>query len=445
MYSIQVTTCQAMIDIYSCTNEPEKIATLVDDLHLDSAKLSSLVNNFASRELVDKANVLVQSVIQHSEFVPDISVFESLIHAYSQTKTISNSFENAYHVFKLVDENPKFKLHGIRPATSTFNVLLQCLEKQTENSSVEDVGKGANQTLDEMERRFRSGEEAARPSVESFDLAIRICLNVGDYGRADALLERIKEWDFSLSKQQYNQFLRSLSQKRNELAARQADKIIAMMLSSGDPLNMPDAESFALAMEAWSDSGSSDTASRMFAIYERMQPNGMDPSADANTTMIKFLCKTNQFDLIEKAESILQRMEFSPRIDMQPSQTHYSQIAYAWIGLNEPDKAADALTRSIAQYVDKKDHTAPSLDLLDKVVNCLLANDEVLKATSLLEKFQDLKDTDQIPEDPMFRTYNALRLAWKHSHIPDKEFQIINIMKVMGRLRRANPAAYKRR
>jgi hypothetical protein len=358
---------------------------------------------------------------------------------------MSNAFENAYNVFKLVDENPKFQLHGVRPTTSTFNVLLQCLAKQTENSHLKDAGKGAKQTVQEMGRRFRLGEESAKPSTASFNLAIIVCLNVCDFGRVDELIDMTKKWDLSLSRKEYNQYLRSLSRKGNEGAARQADKMIANMISSGDPLNMPDAESFSFAMEAWSQSGSSETACRMFAIYEHLQTNGMNPSADTYTTMIKFLCKTNQFDLIEKAEVILQKMELSQRIDVQPSQIHYSQIANAWIGLNEPDKAADVLTRSIEHYVEKNDHIAPSVDLLDEVVNCLLMNDEVLKATSLLEKIQNLKDTDHIPEGPMFKTYNALRLAWKRSHIPDKEFQIINIMKVMGRLRRASPASYKHR
>ena len=190
-----------------------------------------------------------------------------------------------------------------------------------------------------------------------------------------------------------------------------------------DPSLKPDVFSYNICMKAWAKSVNCNNAcERMWGLYERMKEDNVQPDAVTFNTLITYLTKSNEETLaMERADLLLQTMERSNGSDLEPDFRHFQPVLKGWLRNGNAMKAAGVLKRRIDNYLEtRKSEGAPNAATIDMVVQGFIQSGDLDKATMLVQKMQDLKDTKLLPEGPNHRTYSSLLTAWERSSRPDK-------------------------
>lgn len=407
-----------MMDIYALTNKLEKAESIFTRVEPDITKYELMIKAYGKSDNADQATRAVHAILSDARIQPGIRVFTSLLNALAECSR-RDVVEEAFAVVRLLEENPRCVDLGIRPDVPFFHALLKCLSAS--NSS--DVGSRSEAVLDDMGSRFLAGDIHTKPNAFTFTLAIKACLHAGDLGRADAIMKRMEKSDTPPNVRTYNNILQHYSQLGTPAAAERTEQILAYMkdLSTSNTSVQPDVVSYNIALAGWARSGASDSAGRMWTIYEQMMADKINPSMSSYNTMITFFARSNKKNVLAKAKYLLQEMTNSNQLDVRPDYRHFNPVLNGFLRINDAANATELLVRYIDVYTKYNNEvTKPNLCFFDEVTKAWMRAGDLAKATSFLEKIQQLHDTKLLPEGPNHETYRALLVAWTRSSHPDK-------------------------
>jgi len=418
------------MDIYSRAGKYDQVEMMSQSQQLDTVQLDILLKSLGQADRADRATAILKKVLSDSKVDPTTETFGTLMNAWAESSQ-PDAVDQAFAVLRLMNENPKCIQLGVRPNVIIFNSLLKAFAK----SNSEDAGNKAVEILDEMVRRYRAGDNNAKPSQTSFNIAIKTCLQVGDVERAELVMGRMEKSDAPPNIRTYSEILNHWSKVGTPEAAERAEQILMHMKQLAKMKNpdlKPNAFSYTIVMNAWAKSDHSESGERMWRLYEQMRENNVEPSFVTYTTLITFLAKSKARLQIERADFLLQCMEKNKRVDFQPDHRQFAPVIKGWLSIGNVENATRVLIHSVDQYLDTKSiGVAPNAVIIDMVMQGWVKAGELDRATLLLEKMQELKDSKLLPEGPNVRTYKFLLGAWRRSRHPDKP---ANMQKLKARI-----------
>jgi hypothetical protein len=266
-----------------------------------------------------------------------------------------------------------------------------------------------------------------------------------NYDLAEKIVERMEKTDTPPNIRMYTEcFLHYWSKQScdNPEAALRAEGILDRLREASKPKDhnpnlVPNVYSYNSVMTAWARSGSPTAADRMWDIYRKMtRRDKIQPDNVTFTTLISFFTKSNERSLVQRAESLLQIMETSANPSVKPDHRHYEPIMEAWLKLGEPTSARRVLGFRINSFVASKNKYAkPGPKNYDDVMHAFLKAGNVHEATMFINKIQNLKDENLLPDGPCLGTYKVLLAAWKESpNHPSTERSIAKIETIISNL-----------
>lgn len=309
-------------------------------------------------------------------------------------------------------------------------LLQKALDESHSKTGSKDAAEKAVEILYEMENRSRVGDNTVKPDAITYTLVLRVCLQAGDMEKAEEVMGRMEKSNATPpTTQTYAAILDHYAKVGTKEAAERTEKILSHMqqlAKTKDPSLKPDVFSYTICMKAWAKSrGCNNACERMWGLDERMKEDNVQPSAPTSSTLITCLTKSKERVAMERADSLLQTMEQSNRSDLEPDFRHFLPVLEGWLRYGNVIKAARVPKRQIDKYQEtRKAEAAPNAATIDMVVQGFIRTGELDKATMLVQKMQDLKDTNLLPEGPDHRMYSSLLNAWKRSSRPDKSTNI---------------------
>lgn len=406
------------MDIYARAGQHDQIEAMSQHLQqLDSVQLSIQIKSLGKADKADQATKILQQALADTHFEPDTQVFTALLNAWAESSRM-DAVEQAFAVFRLLNEDPKCRRLRIKPNRITFGVLLKCISKSTSK----DVGKRAVEILEEMERRYQAGDRNAKPDVISYTLVIKTCLQAGDAERAEVVMDRMENSDTPPTIRIYSDILNHWANIGTPEASELAERILSYMkqlADTKDPSLKPSAYSYNIVMGAWSKSGDPNACDRMWRLYEQMKEDNVEPDLVTFNTLISFFAKSKERQSIERADSLLRCMEQSKHTENRPDHRHFVPLIRGWMDNGDMNSATKVFLRFVNSPSSK-----PSSNVMGMVMQGWIRAGDLDRATMLIDKMQELKDSNRLPEGPDARTYKSLRYAWTRSPHPDKSATI---------------------
>jgi pentatricopeptide repeat protein len=332
-------------------------------------------------------------------------------------------------------EDPSSIELGLQPNFITFNILLKSLAK----SNRPDSGKRAIEILDELDRRYRSGDAHCRPTENTFNSAILACLRGGNGEFAELVMYRMSKMGFSPSLKTYNDIMSHWAKIGTRASAERTELILANMkqLARSRPDLAPDAVSYNIILSAWARAACPLSAKKMWMLYEEMLNEKIEPDMVAMNTMISFFSKSKVRAIIQKADDLLNIMENSTKRTLSPDFRHFVPVIQGWLSIGEVDRAAATLVRRVEAFTsgtvtNAGPNVAPNSIIMDQIAHGFFRQGHLMKATSFLEKFKQLKDENVLPEGPCVRTFTSLLSYWEKSSHPNKDFSISKLRRMIA-------------
>jgi len=195
----------------------------------------------------------------------------------------------------------------------------------------------------------------------------------------------------------------------------------------------PGVYSYDIVMNAWAKSDHSESGERMWRLYEQMRENNVEPTIVTFNTLITFLAKSKEREVLQRADSLLQSMEESKHSDIQPDYRHFVPVIKGWLSIGDVDGATRVLFRQVQTYIDSKNAAAePNAPIIDMVMQGWIKAGDLDRATSLIAKVQELKDSNVLPDGPDSRTYSSLLRAWVRSMHLEKDVNIQKLKDILA-------------
>jgi PPR repeat len=203
-----------LMDIYALAGQAKKAESLFQSIHRPNAvHYGLLIKAYGKSDQADLAvNLFMQLLEQNGRdqdgtlLLPNVKVCTTLINAWAES-TRPDAAEQALAIWNVMETHPSCVKAGIRSDTFTFNMLLKVFSANTtvltETGTVGTMNSvSANAEfrcvqsefiLDEMERRYKAGQSNVRSNTFSYTLAIKTCIQTGDYNRAESVIERLED------------------------------------------------------------------------------------------------------------------------------------------------------------------------------------------------------------------------------------------------------------
>jgi pentatricopeptide repeat protein len=422
------------MDIYARCGKLDKVESLFENTKNPGiVKYGVLIKAYGNGGRVDVAMEVLHRMLQDSRVEPNAKIFNSLINQWAESSR-PDAVEQAFDVFRLMEKNEKCLELGVRPNVITFSALLKCLAASPRS----DAGERAEEILDDIERCYRAGAMHMKPNAITYTLAIKACFQAGDLARAEAVMKRMEQSDSPPDIRTYSDILQHYSQIGTPAAAERAEQILAYMndLAKSDPSLKPNTLSHNIVLAGWARSSDPNAANRMWKIYEQMATDQIDLDTVAYTTLISFLAKSRKLEDVQRADLLLQSMENSNRTDIQANSRHFTSVVKGYANRGSPESATSILIRNAEAYMKgKNDEAKPNPLTFYLVTTAWIRSGNLETATSVLEKMQELCDTNRIPKGPDIRTYQFLLAAWRKSTHPKKDLYTTKLRAKIAGLR----------
>jgi Pentatricopeptide repeat domain len=429
-----------MMDIYASVGRAEEAESMMNQMDPnDPVKYTLLVRAYGKSGRADLANDVVFSRMpQDPKIIPSPLVYIELILAWARSKQ-DDAMKQAYSVILFIDESEFCKQHNIRPDSSMFVALLDCVGA----SHCKDPGFQVLAVLDDIELRSRENSEL-QLNQEIYDASLNVCLHEKrkDLKTVEAILKRIEKSDFVSHMSFYNDVLNRLLSFRSIEAAECAERTLLNLreFSKSNSQLKPNANNYNAVISCWIDVDDTSSSKRAWTIYEKMEHDSVLPTMRTFTTMIVYFAKSiwGRVD-VSRADRLLTLMESGEITGVAPDRRHYGSVMNGWIALGELDIATDVFFRLIKAYIGStgsmKQQLEPTSHNIYAVATRWIAVDELVKATDFVEQMQTLHDKNQLPVGPDIYTYLELHSAWSQSESPDAAQHIEKLDATMGRIR----------
>lgn len=421
-----------MMDIYACAGSHERAQAIFDRMKPSTANYNVLLKSLGKQGKAAQASAILKDMLESPHVKPDIISFNTVIDCWAEDSSNRNAYYEAERIFRFMEDDPKCKELGIRPDTITFCSLLKVLSHSDKKTN---AGKRAEGILDEMERRHKAGDpNVAMPNEVAYSLAFKACARTNDLERANVVLWRMEQSDTPPDVHTYNSFIYQLGRRGEWIATERAEEYMERMKHNAKTDKrrdlMPNSETYCLVMDAWARSGHDGAGIRLWMLYEQMQEEKVQIDQAIYNGLIEALSKSGTEQALKRAEHLLQSMDKNT-----PGYRHYNSIIKGWLQLGNADQATKVLMRGIEAYInDKNEQVKLAPAIMDRVMQGWINENDLLRATSFLDKLQTLYDNKQLPEGPDARAYDTLIGAWRRSLHPDKAKNIEILEKKMAAL-----------
>jgi pentatricopeptide repeat protein len=421
------------MDIYARCEKLDKAESLFENTKNPGIiKYGVLIKAYGNAGRVDLAMEVLHRMLKDSRVEPNANIFNSLINQWAESSR-PDAVEQAFDVFHLMEKNEKCLELGVRPNVITFSALLKCLAASPRS----DAGGRVEDVLDDMERRYRAGDTHMKSNPITYNLAMKACFQGGDLARAEAVMKRMEQSGTPPDIRTYSDILQHYSQIGTPAAAERAEQILAYMndLAKSNPSLQPDAFSYNIVLAAWARSGDPNAANRIWKIYEQMTTDQIDLTTATYNTLISFLAKSRKLEDVQRADLLLQTMENINRTGILPDYRHFLPVMKGFANMSDPESATRILIRNVEAYIKgKNDEAKPIPPHFHLAVTAWIRYGNLEKATSVLQKMQELCDANRLPEGPGMRTYQTLLAAWMKSTHPKKDLYTTKLIAMMDRI-----------
>lgn len=411
--------------------------------------------------------------------------------------------------------------HDIIPNTDTYTGLLKCCADAGDGITFPaDMGRKIEGLLLQMEHRIAVPNGTKRKKIYDDDTpieqkiikltaahyvtAIRACLRVQELDIAESLLRRMDihcthpSPDIAVYNSILDQYAKFCSNQailieneheddkkradlilKNVKAAHRATRILQYLINNGDDMEsqalfQPNHVSYNRVLQCWSKSYDPNAVQHMWELYQqcgrqlrwKSSENYDEESTQQSTTpmnsicfdtMIKFYTDTSTLYSMQKALLLLQALENSKTLDLQPEPWHYTVIVKGLIHVKDFDTAATVLRRAMERHFGDASssrrsciNTIPAL--LHSLILSWIESNQLEKASQYMDECISRQDLCKANEaEAVNRRFNivptlqALQAAWKGQDKlhPDKYHHIDTLDKHMKRMQLAlkSPAA----
>jgi hypothetical protein len=373
---------------------------------------------------------VLQVLLRDAHKSLSFDIFNDILDAWADS-TRPIAVEEAFKVFDLMENHPTSKILNIRPTTRSFNALLKCLSK----SDKYDVGRKANDLLDDMHRRHEAGEVAAKPDETSYSYAIKACLNIGDADRAIRFLQKMEKTT-SVSFETYRSILRQWSTVPSFATPKHCQDLVFRMkkLSKRNRSLKPDMECYRLVISSCVEMNALTSAQRLWHVRHVVKTEGLELDSNDYFLLIRYFCQTQNSRYLQRAEELLHEIIQCDREDCQADARHFVPLMRTYVKLEDAKSAQRILDHRIKAYTAGNARLKPIPQNFRSIVQAAVINGDLTMATSFILNMQHLADTKILPEKPDIDTYNLLIAAWKLSNKVEKKEQVYKLQLVVDRM-----------
>lgn len=417
-----------MMDIFIRFNRHDEALAIAKRLSLSVKELTLMIKNYGQEDRPDLASAVFESImLREKQFYPDVLACNTLINAWAESSKPDTG--KAVNVLRFMDKDLHFLADDIHPDAVTFGSLLKCLSK----TGGTDAGEKAIALLDDMECRYHAGQNDMKPDAIVFTLAIKSCLCAKDYDRFDELMKRMEKSDTPPTIRTYTDILEHWSRAGTTAAAQRCEQILNKMIylsRTKDHALKPDVFAFNIALTAWSRSGAPDACHRMWEIYERMGKMKIHADMVTFNTMISFLSKSTDPEILHKTIILLKSIENIRNPNFFLDFRHFAPLLNGFCVIGNAQEAEKLLLWWIRVSLasgGRAGNIPPSH--FDKVTKAWIRSGNLPKATRLVYRIQELYGARHLSEGPSLATHEILCAEWGRSKHPQKFQQLYHLRK----------------
>jgi pentatricopeptide repeat protein len=438
--------------------------------HLESPNVLQyclLIKAYGVHGQPDRAEFFIrQMLLEGSKVNPNLATFNTLLNAWAINPSIPDAPNRALAVIRFMDHDLKCIQVGLQPDVVSFNTVLKCLATTTsasnlaacagaasstaiDYSSPSEVGKFAEDILNEMVERFRNGNRTVLPDVISYNSCIQACANVGDASRAEVLLTRMKKFGVSPNLRTYNNIFLLYAQLGTVSAAQKAEQLLLELkkMSKTNPSLTPDVYSYNLIFKAMCNSGDPQMYEQILPTYQAMrQVDGIQPDLVMYTFLIAQLSKLGSKEHLEHATALLEDMEQNHANDfrLRPDQRHYMAVVDSWMN-RDIRTASTFFLRFVHNFTrGYTGNDPPTQEGMHRIVQGWIKTGNLKEAANFIEKLESFstkpvkKVYKSLPDGPGLECYRDLLAAWVASTSEDAGYSQLrnqNVMKLRSKLK----------
>jgi pentatricopeptide repeat protein len=408
------------MDTYARCGKIDQVESVFENMENPGVvEYGVLIKAYGNAGKFNRATEVLQQLLLESRVPPVVDLFTSLIDAWADSSQ-PDAAEQAFAIMRMMEEDEKCVELGVRPNVVTFSALLKCLAASTSS----DACIKAEAVLDDMEGRYCAGDTRAKPNQISYTLAMKACFRAGDLARADAIMRRMEASDTPPDLRTYSGILQHYSQLGTPATAERTEQILAYMkeLAKTNPLLQPNVFAYTIVLNAWAGSGDPNATNRMWKVYEQIKSDGVQMDTVFYDSLLNYLSKSRKRVALQRAVLLLQEMENGKRSDLLPNSRQYTAVINGFINAGDMENATLVLLRSVEAYVNSKnDGAKPFPSTFHLLTMAWIKSGNLVKATLLLEKMQELHETKRLPMGPDLGTFYTLLSCWGQSSHPKKD------------------------
>ena len=485
-----------MMDIYANAKRLDKVQEIFQHHfleHPDITQYSILMKAYGNCDLANVSEQVLVTLLNENYNI-DIHnadvLFHTLINAWSISSAPDAIFR-AFHVVKKMKEHPKCKQYNIQPNVNTYTALIRCLytvatSRANKFSDKSGVGRFAEEIISEMEEACKNYDiqenDSALPLIVAYTTAIKVCLHVQDYTRAEAILLRLEHSDtISVPTKFYSEIIHLCTQPGTSAAAIQGEKFVSHMIQLSQTLHKPSLDPnerlYIKVIDTWMKSNHIDSYTRVWYIYENHLCNSQHFELSDRTydLLIPYFATASTGNYVDKADAILQQMEEDYRqpdrkrrskgqgeedrhddrdanamtLPKRPNHRHYVPVIQGYLKGRDVDNATKVLMQQVDMCVDeidprKKRAISPIRPIYLGIVNGWIERGQLEKASLIIAKIQELYDDGKICDGPCIQTYGALLQAYiyhpqsphHHLHIERRGYYIQKYKRTLNAMKR---------
>lgn len=287
---------------------------------VNTSMYNCLIKTYTKCECEKKAESLLNRMKQsflngNDEMKPNSMTWNLVMHAHTKSRDRASTY-NASRVFQ---EMIKFseKYPDVQPDIGTVTILLQVLSQKAKNGDV----KAKDQAIlifDRVLASYKCGQLHMKPNKimlsKVIDCVAKSCAPTAG-SDAVKLLSRIEMFsctnaDLIIDSVIYNTVIQALANSKSEDSAATAASLLKRMKENPNPECKPTVETYTSLVNAWGNSGSQFTFTRVDEILHEVENHQVIvPNVIFYASVLNALVKCGHHVALEKAYLILQQME----------------------------------------------------------------------------------------------------------------------------------------
>ena len=262
---------------------------------------------------------------KNDKIQPDTTSFNSVIHAYANSRDIKGAMDRARHAEDLLRLMNQLYNSGensnVKPDVVSYSAVINAYSKAASQNVT--CATKAMDLLHQMEELYEGGDEASKPNLRTYTAAINLFARIGSPETADDLLSKMKKrydaGDISLKPDTvcYSSVVDAYARKGGEDCALRAEELLNEMIdryNSGEDDVMPNTQTFRSVITSLGRSRQTRAAEKAEVILNEMESlssqglKNLSPNTIVYNAVIDAFAKSNSVSKAYRAQLLLERM-----------------------------------------------------------------------------------------------------------------------------------------